>query len=190
MKYFIILSLIVFFIGCSKSSSEPEKTAQEYLNEGWNYFEQNNYSSALSSFKNAILKNTILADAHNGAGWSAGKTGDTQSSLTYFQDGYNLESGNNEIKAGLSFSLNANQQFSESNNHANTINQSWIFEHDTTLSFNDIILLKAQNYFALGDFPSSINQVKILNPTFDCDTNTIEGIMALADEIERLKLIT
>ena len=66
-------------------------------------------------------------------------------------------------------------------------NPQWIFIHDQTISYKDLHLIKAEGYFALGNFNESLIEVQLLNPAFTTDTNTFEGRAALAEEIERLR---
>jgi len=66
------------------------------------------------------------------------------------------------------------------------INSIWQFEHDSTLNYLDIRLLVAQNYFLLEDFINSLKYTQMLNPDFNCNISTNEGVMELSAEIERL----
>ncbi|MDP3683190.1 MAG: hypothetical protein Q8S01_04585, partial [Ignavibacteria bacterium] len=55
------------------------------------------------------------------------------------------------------------------------------------LDFNDLIVLKAENYFMLGNFTQSLREVNRIKPEFVVSLASPAGIAALAEEIENLK---
>ena len=157
---------------------------------GWNNFESHAYEVADTLFAFAIGLNATIPDGFNGAGWTKGRLGNVQSSVEHFEIGISIDSTDLEIRAGLSFALNAVERFEESILYARYFhdqNIAWTFPHDTTVTTNDLILLLAINYFNIADFDSSLFFVQILNPLFDADVSLPEGRGELFAEIERLK---
>ena len=193
MKTFKLISsilLVYFFSSCSEKESttaEPPPTAEEYLQMGWDEFENQNYETALENFEISFQKDNWLDDAMSGAGWSAGYLSQLTVAVEYFTQGYNVTENNEDITAGFAFIYNAQKKYENSNEWALKVKSNWIFSHDVSVNINDVFLLIAENCFALGDFENSLIYVQILNPVFTCDIYSIEGRAALAAEIERLK---
>ncbi len=92
--------------------------------------------------------------------------------------------------AGWAFVQNALKSYADSNTKASqalTQAPTWRFSHDSTLDASDLHILKAENYFLVGDFDNSLTEVKLLNPNFNADVSSSSGQADLAAEIERLK---
>ena len=86
--------------------------------------------------------------------------------------------------------LNADKKYAASNikiDTALTSDSNWIFSHGLGLNKNDLIVLKAENFFLLGYFAVSLSAIQELNPSFIANILTSEGRADLALEIERLK---
>ena len=86
---------------------------------------------------------------------------------------------------------NAQKDYTRSNQRADdalALNSNWVFTYDSSLSAADLHVLKAENYFLLGEFAESLAEVQILNPNFSADVSTNAGQAALAQEIENLKV--
>lgn len=189
-KIIIFILLVNFLYSCSGEDTgptSPSPSAEEYLQIGWTDYENQNYEIALENFLNAFKKDNWLDDAMNGAGWSAGHLSDLSKAVNYFTQGYNVTENNEDIVAGFAFIYNAQKKYEDSNNWALKVKPTWVFSHDISFNIDDIFLLQAENYFALGDFENALNYVQLLNPQFTCNIFTIEGRTLLADEIERLK---
>ena len=68
-KLFLILLLgtFVFIFGCGKSTSPtPEKTASDFINDGWKAFDSEDYVSAQTNFTSAITKDASSYEAFLG----------------------------------------------------------------------------------------------------------------------------
>ena len=70
----IALCGLIMFTGCKKSeTTEPEKDAQGWIDNGWQQFEAKKYSEAADSFSKAVNLNpvdSVAAIAYCGLGWS------------------------------------------------------------------------------------------------------------------------
>ncbi len=173
-------------INASFKFGQPESL----IADGWKSYSNHDYVTAESLFDRATTINQTLVDGYNGAGWSSAYQNDLQTSDNRFQIAINLDSTFVEPKAGLAFVYNAQQKDSESIVLANSVLQAapnWVFRRDTSIKAADLHLLLAEDYFAIGEYQLSLNQVQILDPSFSADVTTIQGLMLLANEIELLR---
>lgn len=192
IKYFLYFLLLTFIFKCGEDNGfkPPAKEAEQLTNEGWDRFEYKGYDNALAKFKEAIAKDKNYAEAYNGAGWASARLTNLSDAVSYFTQCISLSSTHVDAHAGLAFVYNAEKEYQSSVSAAITalsIDSSWLFAHDQTINYQDLHLILAECYFALGNFSDSLAQVQILNPSFTADVGTFEGRSALAEEIERLR---
>ena len=177
----------------SITASFIEKTASDLIVEGWQAFAGRNYRLAGSLFAGALGKDSTIIDAYLGAGWSHARLNDLTTAALDFNTGLGRSSTNLDLNAGLAFVFNAQKLYAQSENLALNViqvNPGWSFSRDTSVSTSDLHLLLAQDYFAEARYDLSLQQVKILNPSFIItDVSTVSGQTALAQEIERLRAI-
>lgn len=120
--------------------------------------------------------------------WSYGKLSKPDTSLLYADSALEQNSSNLGALACKAYILNIQENYEASNNYADSllsIDSTWA-SNFVDLDSTDIFLLKAQNYYALGEFENSLEAVQRVNPDFSADVSTTEGRRALATEIERL----
>jgi tetratricopeptide (TPR) repeat protein len=167
-----------------------DKNVEQLVNEGWDQFKSGNYQLALEKFEEAIAIDNNYAEAYNGAGWSSARLTNLSDAVAYFNQSISKNSSLIDAHAGLAFVYNAQKQYQSAINSANKalgLSSNWQFSHDETIGYNDLYLILAASYFALGDFGQSLAYVKKLNPSFIADMTTYEGKSELAEEIERLR---
>ncbi len=196
MKTKMIVMVLAFFIaifsgcsdeGTSKTSSPSDK---EVLDFGWNNFVAGDYSAAKDNFNELITREALLADAHSGLGWSNTFLDLLQNAADEFNFALNTQPSDslkNDIYAGLSFVYDALNYPQECISATDNVATNWQFAYKADLDFNDIILLRAINYYALGEFDNSLIEVQRLDQSFNTDVSTVEGRAALANKIEALK---
>jgi len=189
--YFLVLSIIfVMIMGCSDDGGSSGLSDEEILALGWENFGLGNYTDAIDNFNELIENEAYLPEAYSGLGWSYSRFGQLQNSVTNFNNGLDNEPTDdvgNDIHAGLSFVQEALGNYTDALTSTDEVGTAWQFEHDSQLSFNDIILLRAICYYALADFSNSLIEVQILDPEFEADVGTEEGRAALAAKIEELR---
>lgn len=185
------LGLCLFFLIACSSSEEPKApTYQELINQGWTAFSQDQYETAANSFSQAKSKNPNEAGAYTGLGWCSFKLDDLIHANTEFDLGSTKSNPSADLYAGWAFVLNAQKDYANSNIQADQAlanDLNWGFAHELSLDINDLHVLKAENYYLLGNFSQSLMEVQILNPDFNVDLTNSEGQSELAAEIERLK---
>ena len=190
IKYFSIF-LLPILLACSSGDNGPTgPSLEDLISEGWTAFELGDYSSAATKFTEAISKDQASTEAFLGLGWSLFKSDNLSRANNEFTAGSSKESPTADLFAGGAFVLNALKRYANSNQRSeNAISQdpAWQFSHGLSLDVNDLRIVRAENYFLLGDFANSLVEVRILNPNFNVDVLTSEGQAALAQEIERIK---
>ncbi len=120
-------------------------------------------------------------------------------------DPFNTIDVANEIKAGLCFAYNARGKAGDDSMAiiwGDTVigatvgfNQTgWVFTHDTTVNYLDIMLTLGMSNYGVGDFTKSLNHVSdiwaILNPSISVatiDVSTVDGRRQLAVQLDSLQ---
>ncbi|MCG8607450.1 hypothetical protein MJD09_21020 [bacterium] len=185
------VAVCLMFAGLwSCSSGESGPSFEELIDQGWAAFAQGDYQTAADLFSDAETQNIEDAEANIGRGWSLMQLDRLSESETVFLTGRTKINATADLFAGWAFVLNALKRYSDSNTQAEralSLDASWSFSHGLPLDADDLQLVRAENYFLLGDFSESLVAVLLLNPSFDADVSTVAGQSALAAEIERLK---
>jgi Flp pilus assembly protein TadD len=186
----ILLTACMVWMSSCGGGEEADQTYQNLVSEGWAFFENAQYDSALNRFTAARDYNPDPSDAYTGRGWCYMKLDNLSSASSDFQSGSTALDPTSELYAGWAFTLNAQKFYTESNTRASEAlldSPNWIFPYGLNLSSDHLHLLKAENYFALGDYANSLSEVKLLDSGFNADVSTSSGQAALADKIEDLK---
>ncbi len=188
----LLVTLLAGGAGCSSGSGGGGDNAAQLVRDGWTAYLSADYRTAASKFDQAIALDGSLVDAYNGAGWANAKLDSLATAVVRYNDGLARDTANNEIRAGLAFVGNALKQYASSIGYASAVlqsNPSWVFSRDNAVNQLDLHLLLAEDYFAIPDYPQSLAQVRILNPSFTADVSTTAGRTQLAKEIERLRTL-
>ena len=172
-------------------------TYAERISAGWAHFTAGNYSTARSTFLGATTFDPGPADAYAGLGWSELQLDDLQAAHDAFSTGSGKTAPDEvlaDLHAGWAFAWNARKtapdNYAESNariTDVESLEPAWSFDHLPALDSTDLTLLAAENYFALGQFDSSLARVQLLDAAFVADVATAEGQAALATRIEELR---
>lgn len=184
------LTLILVFTSCNVEPEDPLLLYEEEMNGGWIAFTQNKFDEAYIRFHQAIDVDSTKAEAFSGLGWVLFKQDSLSKAIEMFKAAELMVFPDASLFAGHAFALNAAKNFSSSNQMADfalSIDSLWYFPFLTSLDFNDLIVLKAENFFMLGNFAQSLGEVNKINPDFKISLATPSGIAALANEIEKLK---
>jgi tetratricopeptide (TPR) repeat protein len=189
----LLIMIALIFCGCPSSDSNVEPPAATYddlVSDGWSEFTSQNYTVAIEKFDAAKSMEPDIFEAYNGLGWTYFKDDQLANSIIEFSSGSQKVGSTADIEAGWAFVLNADKKYAASNikiDTALTSDSNWIFSHGLGLNKNDLIVLKAENFFLLGSFAVSLSAIQELNPSFVANILTSEGRADLALEIERLK---
>ncbi|MBL7995770.1 hypothetical protein JNM05_10405 [bacterium] len=185
----IVLSAsLIFFFSCG-GTDEADTVYQDLMNQGWVFFDNAQYDSALSRFTAARDYNIEPSEAYTARGWCYMKLDNLSAAASEFTLGSSALDPAAELYAGWAFTLNAQKSYASSNTQASQAllaAPNWIFPHALNLNADHLHLLKAENYFALGDYANSLVEVNTLT-SFNVDVSTSGGQAALAAKIEQLK---
>ncbi|HHL71980.1 MAG TPA: hypothetical protein ENJ29_05650 [Bacteroidetes bacterium] len=188
--YMLSAVLSVGFIACDSNNEPSGPNFDDLVERGWSRFSEKKYGEAIDEFRNARALEQDNAATYTGIGWAQL----LQDSLSRANSEFNLGAGKPgvgaDLFAGWAFSLNAIKNHFASNQKADSVivyDVNWSFAYGLPLDINDIYILKAENYFILGDMVNSLTSVQFVNPDFSVDVTTHAGQAALAQEIERLR---
>lgn len=189
LNLILFAASIMLMVSCG-ADDETGVTYEELIDQGWSFFENAEYDSALFRFTGARDLDPVSAEAYTGRGWCFMKQDQLPGAASEFSTGNESQDPKVELYAGWAFTLNALKNYSQSNTQASRVllmEPDWIFSHGLNLNADHLHLLKAENYFALGDYVNCLTEVKVLNISFNADVSNSDGQSALAAEIERLK---
>ena len=189
-------------ISCSNANDSPrsitlsakrafEQTYEEMNDSGWSEYVNGNYQQAKDNFTKSISRCPSEIEAYVGKGWCDLKLSQIESSIQSFNDALAKEASGttDDIYAGLCFAYDSQDLHEECLTASSEISVAWEFKYDPSLDYNDIILLRAISYYAIGEFPNSLNEVRQLDNNFNVNTETIDGRAELANKIEHLDSI-
>ena len=194
--FFVLLFILIFSVisSCIFDDDKPT-SSEELLKNGWKYYTQKRYTNSLVYINKLIARDDSLSikyksEAYTGKGWCEARLSLLDSSIVSFETALKFEPSDslkNDIYAGLSFVYDALDEYDLCLSATNNVSSDWTFYHDD-LDHNDIIILRAINYYAKGDFSNSMIEVQKLDAGFTVDDiKTVEGRADLADKIEKLR---
>jgi len=82
--FIIIVIIMIFSFSCRKKVLATDIDLSEY---GWVLYEEGKYEESNSWFISSILQDSMYSDGYNGQGWSYGKIGEIDSSISSFTKG-------------------------------------------------------------------------------------------------------
>ncbi len=186
----ISLLFLSVFISCNVEPEDPLLLYEAEINGGWIAFTKKDFVEANLRFRQAIEVDSANAEAYSGLAWVLFKQDSIEKAFIMFDSASIMVDPNASVFAGYAFALNVAKNYALSNQKAEQalkIDPAWFFPYLSSLDYNDLIVLKAENYFMLGNFSQSLREVNRIDPEFVVSLSTPAGIAALAHEIEKLK---
>ena len=186
----ISLLFVTVFIGCNVEPEDPLLLYEAEINGGWIAFAKRDFVEANLRFRQAIEVDSANAEAYSGLAWVLFKQDSLEKAFIMFDSAAIMVEPNASVFAGHAFALNVSKNYALSNQRAEQalkIDPTWFFPYLSNLDYNDLIVLKAENYFMLGNFTQSLREVNRIKPEFVVSLASPAGIAALAEEIENLK---
>ncbi|MEZ5063464.1 MAG: hypothetical protein R3B81_01965 [bacterium] len=184
--------------GDTTTQPGPEPSYAERIAAGWTAFEAGNFDPARSQFLAAVAADPAPLEGWMGLGWTELRRSDPDAAHDAFESGSDKNGSDAQradLLAGWAFGWSARStqagRFSESNariDEVETLTSTWSFAHAPGLDADDLVLLAAENHFALGAFAASLARVQVLDPAFTADIGTPAGQAALAAKIEALRV--
>ncbi len=154
-RLFIIAVICVLVAACGKSSSGPsEPTAMELCNSGWSAYETAAYSDALSDFEDALDKDSDMAEAYTGKGWTLIRQDLMSSAKTSLLTAINKSESTdyrNLIGIGSIYIIENNGPSTVAllAPHVNIPN-TWYHDHDEEITAVELHNLLAEGYIMTG----------------------------------------
>lgn len=186
----ISLLFVTVFISCNVEPEDPLLLYEAEINGGWIAFTKRDFAEANLRFQQAIEVDSANAEAYSGLAWVLFKQDSLEKAFIMFDSAAIMVDPNASVFAGHAFALNIAKNYTLSNQKAEQalkLDPAWFFPYLSSLGYNDLIVLKAENYFMLGNFSQSLREVNRINPEFVVSLASPAGIAALAEEIESLK---
>jgi tetratricopeptide (TPR) repeat protein len=184
-------TLIVFF-GCGgdgDGGGGPTKTAASLTAEGWALFELGQYENAIDKFDEALTLDAAYADAYNGLGWSNAKLDQLAESISSFNQCISHGMTTADPYAGeAAVYRDYDDRFSDAISAANTAfskDRRYVFSHDTSFDWKDLMLILAHSHFGNEDYETANAWVDSI-PGGQPQTPGSIDTGDLAAEIERL----
>ena len=180
---------LCFGCGGGDGGGGPTRTAATVTAQGWALFEQGQYADARDKFDEALALDDTYADAYNGQGWSNANLDELSAAINSFIQCLSNGMTTADPYAGeAAVYRDYNNRFSDAIAAANTAlskNRRYVFSHDTSFDWKDLMLILAQSHFGNGDYETANAWVDSLPGGVPQDPGAIETA-ELADEIERL----
>jgi|GEM_PF-4094877 len=186
MKRFIILLPLVLIFTGAICDNEPEP--DDYIQAGWEDFEAGNIEDARGNFDSALDSTTTRAEAYNGLGWCDLLEGDLTNALGNFENALSLENLL-DANAGASLAAADAGEHEKAVDYADVVigaDGSYVFSHYTSVTIEDIRLVKARASAWLGNFNAALDEVNWFLPEFEADPETPEGQASILAQIEVL----
>jgi len=169
--------ILILSNGCGWDNLASGPIAEQLLEEGWNLYEQREYTEAIDKFDRALRQDPNLVDGYNGLGWSNFALQNLAKSSSFFSQAATIDTNAVDVLVGSAFSWFERNQYNRSiewgERACNTdstkfdlkpIETDYTFSHNwqvTSKSLRKIIALS--NYY-LGNFSEAHDQLKYLNP--------------------------
>ena len=96
------------------------------------------------------------------------------------------------VLAGMTFAFHALGQWDSCLTRGEAViarDSSWVFSRNRNISYQTIFVTLASAAFNQGHFDRSLTYIQRLEPAFNPDLTTQEGIGSLADKIEMLSIL-
>lgn len=178
----ILILLPVFCLACGGGSTGPN----DPLEDAWILFERGDLEEARQKFQEQVP--TVGAAAYTGLGWCYLRLLEMQDAESAFTSAGSTP----DALSGRCAARWALQEFDASLADANQVlaaNAAYVFSHDQTVDFQDMIWHQAAAYFHLGDFTSCLDRIQAIDPAYLPDAGLpledalLAKIEALADQL-------
>jgi tetratricopeptide (TPR) repeat protein len=197
VKLISLLGLMVILVSCSTPSAPEYNPLPSYYQEvsrGWNFFKQDNYALAATSFRKAMVNDVdnSQSEAMIGLAWSLA----LQDSLISAVDNYEVallrdpESPAPLIYAlsGLSFCYRDleppdNEKVRDYALAALDLDENFVFEYKRSINAQDLEAILAEAYFNLEDYDLA---ALIVDPDSTLDSNAEDYLEELLSKINQL----
>jgi hypothetical protein len=169
---------------------------------GWEAFEKRDFITAEKHFSILIDREDVQLIGYYGLGWTLLKKFEFLNASHLFNDfillndDLQLFSATDtifrDVRAGQTIAYSAMREHQQviivSNifTATSTAINTWHFTFDSSIDTTDIRLFRAIAQYSISDFSASLSTIRLIDPLFDANVNTVEGRLMLAMKIEEL----
>ncbi|MCP4571881.1 MAG: hypothetical protein GY838_05965 [bacterium] len=194
LTHVILIAALALAVGCGGDSgggpTTPPVTDAAILSLGWTAYGNDDPIEAEEQFRKLLDRGKLLAEAHDGLGWMFSSENEPDSAAVHFAaavaEGADALPIGDQTRAGQAFAASAQGQHQASLDAAAEVAAGWVFTHDTTIDYDDVIVVRAVSHYALAGFEAALAAVQELEPGFTADVGTVDGRGLLAAKIEEL----
>ncbi|MCL2063940.1 MAG: hypothetical protein FWG98_06170 [Candidatus Cloacimonetes bacterium] len=205
--FWVSLLLIVsfssyLFTGCgNKGNDVSSYSSNELTILGWQAFQNGNFAEAERYFNELTKREDAYLVGHGGLGWTFLRTYKYQNAKNEFNKFFTLDSLGvypptdsltRDVRAGQVFVHSALSEHSvvitssQGFTANNATNNNWRFRYDRNITVVDVRLLRAASQVSMKNFTDAYTMVRLIEPSFETDLNTVEGRLMLVMKIEEL----
>jgi len=198
---FLVFSLTV--IGCIFDNKDElsDKPSRELEQLGWEAFTNGKYNDSEKYFSELTKRDDSYLIGHGGLGWTFLRTYKYSNARSEFNKFFILDtlgvyaaadSLTRDVRAGQTLVYNALSEHtdvvtvSQGFVASTTVNNTWRFRYDRSYTVSDVRLIRAVSQIALSNFADAYAMVRLIEPSFETDINTVEGRLLLIRKIEEL----
>ncbi|MCP4728391.1 MAG: hypothetical protein GY863_25365 [bacterium] len=182
----LIIGTLLFSCGGTNKVVEPITPAGtnplQKIADGWAQYELNNFDGAIILFNEARVLDWTLLDAYNGLGWSYFKGHNLPLSTSNFENVIEGDSTHVDALVGYALATFEKNEYSLAITTINTITtidslgfnregfDEYFFQHDNTITSEEIRIVLALCYYYSGMFSEAFQQLNVyLDPTLNLD---------------------
>jgi tetratricopeptide (TPR) repeat protein len=184
INFIVVISVLMLVFSCG-SSTGPDKTAADFVSDGWASFSNHDYAEAEVSFLNAIKADGKLADAYSGAGWSIAYQRDRYSdAIAQWKIGIKNSAVNADIYAGLTLvyqALDSLEECAAAGNKTADLDENYLFKHDERITIRLIHGVVAAAEYGLQNYNRAASQMDLAVP--ENAPHSSDDLKALLDSI-------
>jgi tetratricopeptide (TPR) repeat protein len=210
IKIFILLLFsVLFLVACEETNKiiipdnitvTPGETKAEALTKtGWQEFEKGQFSKAAEAFRAAIAEDCYYSDAFNGMGWACTRLDSIEVARNNFTVAINSSQSTTDIfrdaSAGRAFVNLVMEDYEEAIRDVNNAlqiqtsyryNNDYVFRHDTSIDEMDLLLVRAESYFLMGNYPECYSTLLLLDDTLVVEQGNPEELAKAIEELRAL----
>ncbi len=159
---------LLLLISCG-GPSQPDETETDLLEQAWSLYHIGDWSEALTSFSDLLATGEVITEAYTGMGYCQLHLHLPQAAVQSFQEAVDLNSWLVDSRAGRIF---AERELDPVDYEALRveaasliqISPDWVFAHESNINWLDLLLVRAQCSFYLGDFSTCLQVLIAINP--------------------------
>ncbi|MBN2378646.1 hypothetical protein JXM67_02440 [candidate division WOR-3 bacterium] len=181
-KLFILLGVLLMAAACTEWAIDSTE-------QGWDAFDDNDLETARSHFEDAISWDCTYAGGHNGLGWVNLLENDLQESFNNFDTALYYDQDLVDANAGGALAATEVGEHTKAVNWADYViaeDANYEFSHYDKVDIKVIRLTKAKSAAANGDFDTALDEIQILDSSFDADPSDPIGQAEILNKLELL----